>query len=175
MPWLTSTVGQPGWYTFPQFRTHTSLCCPGRATILSGQTSLHNKQLNNAPLKFDPTAPILRFDGTSLLPLLLGDAAGWRTEEYIQHGKATVEDGYHGIREDCALAAEEQRPCWVYWERNVTGEHELYRLDTDPWQLRQLLPNAVTGYPGADGFSESHPVVEDLRTRLAALKQAGAG
>ena len=63
----------------------------------------------------------------------------------------------------------------MYWERNVTGEHELYRLDTDPWQLQQLLPNAVTGYPGADGFSDSHPVVVDLQTRLAALKRAGGG
>jgi arylsulfatase A-like enzyme len=62
------------------------------------------------------------FDGRSLVPLLDGTAAGWRTD----------------------ILVENQQACGVRTERHVfvryrTGEEELYDLAADPYQLDNLL------------------------------------
>jgi arylsulfatase A-like enzyme len=51
MPWLSSLPGG-SWYVGTQVRYHTALCCPGRASIYSGQTSVHNGQFNNETKSF---------------------------------------------------------------------------------------------------------------------------
>ena len=43
-------------------------------------------------------------------------------------------------------------------------EWELYNLTDDPYELQNLMPNAVTGYPGVPGWDT--PGVLALQARL---------
>jgi arylsulfatase A-like enzyme len=47
MPYLASLPGGD-WYVARQARTHNSVCCPNRGTVLTGQTNLHNGILGNS-------------------------------------------------------------------------------------------------------------------------------
>jgi N-acetylglucosamine-6-sulfatase len=69
MPWLSS---QPGgsWYQFSQSVQATDLCCPGRASILTGQTPFHHHVFGNASCA--------KFDDSEDLPVAL-QRSGYRT------------------------------------------------------------------------------------------------
>ena len=58
----------------------------------------------------------------------------------------TASEKHRSVREDSAI----RNPCYWYTEYE-DGQRELYELHSDPFQLTQLLPNAVTGYPDKPG------------------------
>ena len=68
MPWLQSQIQDPAghWQWFPNAVFNTPLCCPSRATILTGQYSHHTGVVNN------DTGHLL--DETNTLPVWLHDA-----------------------------------------------------------------------------------------------------
>ena len=68
MPWLQSQIQDPAghWRWFPNAIFNTPLCCPSRATILTGQYSHHTGVVNN------DTGHLL--DETNTLPVWLHDS-----------------------------------------------------------------------------------------------------
>jgi N-acetylglucosamine-6-sulfatase len=66
--------------------------------------------------------------GASTLPLLAGDAAGWRTDFLIEHWENKVQ-----VPAYCAVR--NQQDLYVEYE---TGEQELYDLTADPYELTNL-------------------------------------
>ena len=68
MPWLQSQIQDPGghWRWFPNAVFNTPLCCPSRASILTGQYSHHTGVVNN------DTGHLL--DESTTLPVWLHDA-----------------------------------------------------------------------------------------------------
>ncbi|HYU57296.1 MAG TPA: sulfatase [Actinomycetota bacterium] len=75
MPWLQGRVQDPAdrWVSFPNAFENTPVCCPSRATILSGQWSHHTGVLNNGTGEL--------FDESSTIATWL-QAAGYRTGLY---------------------------------------------------------------------------------------------
>ena len=67
MPWLQSQIQDPSghWLWFPDAIISTPMCCPSRATILSGRYSHHTHVRNNDEGE--------RFDDTDTLPTWLHD------------------------------------------------------------------------------------------------------
>ena len=86
-------------------------------------------------------------DGRSLLPVLAGDPA-WRSDFLVEHLEGT-----NPVPTYCAVRSER----WMY-VRYTTGEEELYDLQADPYELRNLA---------ADPADTS--VLEDRRERLREL------
>ena len=106
-------------------------------------------------------------DGQSLVPLLLDPSTPWREDQFLWNGS----EKYRSVREDCAV----RNPCYWYTEYE-DGQRELYELHSDPFQLTQLLPNPVTGYPGQAGWNDpSNPTLVGLKARLATIYAQGAG
>jgi arylsulfatase A-like enzyme len=106
-------------------------------------------------------------DGLSLLPLLSDPNVPWRDDQFLWNQA----ERYRAIRDDCAV----RNPCWLYVEY-MNGERELYDLQTDPFQLNQLLPNSVTGYPGDPAWTDpANPLLLELEARLAAAYVQGGG
>ena len=66
--------------------------------------------------------------GASFLPLLAGDARGWRTDFLIEHYENDVQ-----VPAYCAVR--NQQDLYVEYE---TGEQELYDLQADPYELTNL-------------------------------------
>ena len=67
-------------------------------------------------------------DGRSLLPLLGGDDAGWRTRFLIEHM-----EGSNPVPTYCAVRTER-----YLFARYATGERELYDLQADPFELTNV-------------------------------------
>jgi N-acetylglucosamine-6-sulfatase len=58
MPFLSSRPGS-GWITFRNALVNTPMCCPSRATILSGQYSHHTRvKTNKHGYRFDDSATL---------------------------------------------------------------------------------------------------------------------
>ena len=85
-------------------------------------------------------------DGRSFLPVIQGDAAQWRQSYLMQRGSVDVTP-YHGLRTD--------RYTYVEYDG---GFRELYDLQVDPYQLRNIHASAPAALKTA------------LKQRLAALK-----
>jgi arylsulfatase A-like enzyme len=111
-------------------------------------------------------------DGRSLVPRLSGEAAP-RDAAYISlpvindDAEFTVRPWF-SIRQDCVV----HTPCYkivkyppsVYQNVSYGTEWELYNLTADPYELQNLMPNAVTGYAGVAGWDT--PEVLALQARL---------
>jgi N-acetylglucosamine-6-sulfatase len=69
-------------------------------------------------------------EGRSLLPLLTGDARGWREHFLIEHLNAASPTTNDPVPTYCALRT--RRELYVAYD---TGEEEYYDLSTDPYQL----------------------------------------
>jgi arylsulfatase A-like enzyme len=67
-------------------------------------------------------------DGRSLLPVLGGEAAGWRTRFLIEHM-----EGSNPVPTYCAVRTER-----YLFARYATGERELYDLQADPFELTNV-------------------------------------
>jgi arylsulfatase A-like enzyme len=87
-------------------------------------------------------------EGSSLLPLLRGGGASWRTDFLIEHA---------GKGPPAYCAAHSRRYSYVKYS---TGEEELYDLRTDPYELDNRA--ADPGYAGP---------LDAMRSRLRALCQ----
>jgi arylsulfatase A-like enzyme len=90
----------------------------------------------------------LRMEGVSLIPLLERDRVAWRTDFLMEHLELE-----YGVPTYCGVHS--RRYSYVAY---VTGEEELYDLDSDPAQLRN-----VAGDPRYAG------VIDQLRGRLREL------
>ena len=73
-------------------------------------------------------------DGRSLLPLLGGDDAGWRTRFLIEHM-----EGSNPVPTYCAVRTER-----YLFARYATGERELYDLQADPFELTNVAIEDAT-------------------------------
>jgi N-acetylglucosamine-6-sulfatase len=98
-----------------------------------------------------PAAPV---DGRSLVPVLSGKASDWRTSFLIQYWTDTVfprveRMGYDAVRTE--------RYTYVRY-RELPGMNELYDLEADPYELRNLA-----------GASEAHGVRAELERELDRL------
>jgi arylsulfatase A-like enzyme len=82
------------------------------------------------------TAP--NAEGVSILPLLDGSAASWRTDFLVEHEdtRAVTVPTY------CAVHNEQ----YMYVEYS-TGEEELYDLQADPYELQNQASNTEPPYP----------------------------
>jgi N-acetylglucosamine-6-sulfatase len=78
-------------------------------------------------------APSPGAEGRSLLPILEGTAAGVREDLLIEHVEYRSSNGRPDPPTYCAVRTRNR--LFVHY---VTGEEELYDLDRDPWQLRNL-------------------------------------
>lgn len=82
MPNVKALIGDAG-VTFDQFMVTDALCCPSRATFMSGQYAFHHQVLSNEP----PSGGYAAFDHANALPVWL-QTAGYRTihmGKYLNH------------------------------------------------------------------------------------------
>ncbi len=99
-------------------------------------------------------APEPSIDGRSLVPVLRGQAPGWRTSFPIEYWSDTVfprieRMGYDAVRTE--------RYKYIRF-RELEGMDELYDLDSDPWELQNLIA------------SSAHEIVrEELKAELRRL------
>ena len=73
-------------------------------------------------------------DGRSLLPVLGGEAAGWRTRFLIEHM-----EGSNPVPTYCAVRTDH-----YLYARYATGERELYDLQADPFELTNVVNENAT-------------------------------
>jgi N-acetylglucosamine-6-sulfatase len=74
--------------------------------------------------RLTPASPV---DGRSMAPLLDGSARAIRSRFVIEHAAGSDAPAYCGVRS--------KRELFVHY---TTGEEEYYRLERDPWSLRNL-------------------------------------
>jgi arylsulfatase A-like enzyme len=151
-------------------------------------TLVNVRDLPATMLDWQQATPLLPQDGRSLVPLYRGTATDWYSDTYISHlvvtGTIDSFRPWRAVRQDCALAAAEQRHCpkvvrYLPAVVAIAGigdvsfgeEWEVYLLDEDPWELTNVHANALTGYPGVPGWDDSNPELAAAKTSLA-LHQA---
>jgi arylsulfatase A-like enzyme len=114
-------------------------------------------------------------DGVSLLPLLRGEVASVHPDgvlgSHLNTGTQVDVKPWYAWYQDCSVVA--PADCYVIIRYKTGGEEELYDLTTDPYELRNLLPNRVTGYAGVPGYDSSNPLVAGLETTLTQHIAAG--
>jgi len=93
--------------------------------------------------------------GKSIVPLLSGDSSGWRRDwlySFYDYPSGNMVPKNHGVRTERYKLIE-------YYEENPP-EWELFDLQNDPRELRNLYSDP-----------DNHAVVEQLKRRLAELRQ----
>jgi arylsulfatase A-like enzyme len=122
--------------------------------------------------------PLVPTDGVSVLPLVTGEAATIHPEGVLgSHLQLTDNDPaladvrpWYAWYQDCSVSG----PNCLVLIRYETGEQELYDIVADPYQLTNLLPNPITGYPGVEGWDLDNPLVSDIIASLDAHIATGA-
>jgi arylsulfatase A-like enzyme len=158
-------------------------------------TLVNTLSLNPTIHEWAGSTPLLPPDADSLVPLYTGQSTSWPDHVYTSHLLVQNEiydvRPWHAIRQDCSLRRDQDGDgnddCFklvgypASSARLADGstvalptEWELYDLVEDPWELTQLLPNGVTGYPGQPGWDHATPIVADLMGQLQAHIAAGA-
>ena len=102
-----------------------------------------------------PTAPM---HGRSLVPLLKGEAADWRTSFLVEYYTDTVfprvlDMGYKAVRTD--------RYKYIHYLQ-LKGMDELYDLESDPYEMKNLIAEP-----------SSWPVLRQMKTELLRLLGGG--
>jgi arylsulfatase A-like enzyme len=123
---------------------------PGFASGRTEARFVHNIDLAPTFADLAGVRPGLTVDGRSLVPLLRGATAAWRTEILLE---------YWGQPAQTWTAIRTER--WKYVEYE-NGDRELYDFSADPYEMT----NVVTS-PQAAG------VLPDLRRRLELLRREG--
>jgi arylsulfatase A-like enzyme len=95
-------------------------------------------------------------EGVSILPLLRGNATGWRLDFLVEHANADKVT----VPPYCAVRAKG----WVYVEY-ATGETELYDLANDPYELQNLS--------GMAAHSEQESAMHDRMLQLCSPPPPG--
>jgi arylsulfatase A-like enzyme len=135
-------------------RTPFIVYAPGLFTPRTDASLVANIDLAPTFAELAGVAIPANVDGASLVPLLKDPGSSWRDEILLEHwpaeeGVGSLIPEYHAIRTGR----------WKYVEYS-TGEEELYDLQADPYELRNLA--SLARY--ADTITE-------LAGRLALLKQ----
>lgn len=147
-------------------------------------TLVNTRDLPATVLDWQWATPLAQQDGRSLVPLYTHTATDWYTDTYISHlqvsGTLTDTRPWRSVRQDCTVAAAENRHCLkvvlypatsVEVKKNVfvdyPDEWEVYALDQDPWELTNLVPNTFTGYAGVPGWDDANPEVAAVKASLA--------
>jgi arylsulfatase A-like enzyme len=153
-------------------------------------TLVNIRDLPATQLDWQGATPLLPQDGRSLVPLYTGTATDWYGHTYLSHLRTTNSldnlRPWRALRQDCAKAAAENRPCLKVIHYPAGGvnvknlgtvllpdEWEIYLLDQDPWELLNVHPNAYTGYPGVAGWDDANPDVAAAKAALLAHEAAG--
>lgn len=116
--------------------------------------------------------PLVATDGMSWLPLLNGTVTTLHDGvlgSHLNTGAQVDVRVWKAWYQDCSVHV----PCYAVI-RYRTGEHELYNLTDDPYELQNLLPNLITGYGGVPGYAETDPVVAQLEQTLTTHIALGA-
>lgn len=161
-------------------RVPLAIAGPG---ISSGRSDAMALSIDLAPTLFDWADIDVpgHIDGRSLVPALAGDDTGWREDFLAEYGGAGF-DGRDGIVQE-QIPGTETPAMYVFdmpsWSAVRTGrylyvrwyererppeerEYELYDLDTDPYQLTNLIKTDA-------GRAAHAQIVDDLDRRLAVL------
>lgn len=127
MPWLQSQLADPttGWLAFPQAIVSTPMCCPSRATLLTGLTADHHGVTSN-----EDGADL---DETDTLPVWLHDAGyttglvGKYLNGYPWDGGPYVPPGW-----DRWFAKTNESPATTYYGYGVVDQGAWRRFGTSP-------------------------------------------
>jgi N-acetylglucosamine-6-sulfatase len=98
--------------------------------------------------------PVTAIQGRSLVPVLAGKAEGWRTSFLVEYFSDTV---FPRIRTMGYSAVRTARHKYVQF-RELKGMDELYDLETDPYEMTNLI-----------GKPESGVVLQEMQTELQRL------
>ncbi len=98
--------------------------------------------------------------GRSMVPLFTDDSTPWRSSFLVQYESDTV---FPRIRNMGYRAVRTKQAKYIQYNQ-LDGMDELYDLDADPYELRNLV-----GSPGAA------PMVERMRVELARLLESSQG
>lgn len=123
----------------------------GRAPVKRTENRMAlNIDLASTIAELAGATPALPQDGRSLVPLLQAQTVPWRSDFLIEHFKTgNTAPPHNAIR---------TADGWKYIEYK-TGERELYNLNTDPFELKNLANQSAQANR-----------VSQMRQRLAALK-----
>lgn len=100
-------------------------------------------------------------DGRSLLPVLTGEPEGWRTALFAERRRFADDPPRAGGPQDVPAWEAVRTERYSYVEYPGTGERELYDLEADPHQLRNLLHKPTP---------EAEARAAELSVRLNALE-----
>ncbi len=109
-------------------------------------------------LELAGVTPPSSMDGRSLVPVLRGESPVWRKSFLIEYWSDTVFPRVLRMGYDAVRTERYKYVCY----RELTGMDELYDLETDPYELRNLAR------------SEAHAALRDsLRVELSKLRDCG--
>jgi arylsulfatase A-like enzyme len=142
------------WAYEPSIHLPLIITLPGSDRPSTSNELVQNVDIAPTITELAGARPRLRFDGVSLVPLMRGEPIKWRQEVpimYLGDGELFAPPGFIAIRTS--------RYKLVVYE---TGDHELFDLEKDPYELENLA-----------GTPDAYEIEGPLYERLARLTPRG--